>query len=152
MCTRKYTFALKLIAVILIAALAVPGHAFAALPETVQPMASNYLDSYNSYVCAMGGGRVEIWFEVTGDTYMDDIGTLSIMLYESTDRVNWTWVETFLHEDNDNMLAQNEIDYVSYVSYDGVAGRYYQAYVGIWAGKNDDGDTRYMWTAIERAT
>lgn len=152
MCTRKYTFALKLIAVILIAALTVPGHAFAALPETVQPMASYYLDSYNAYVCAMGGGRVEVWFEVTGDVYMDDIGSLSILLFESTDKVNWTQVETFLHEDYDNMLAQGEIDYVSYVPYQGVAGRYYKAYVCIWAGKNDDGDSRYMWTAIERAT
>lgn len=150
--TRKYTFALKLIAVVLIVALTVPGHAFAAQPETVQPMASYYLTSYNSYVCAMGNGRVEVWFEVTGVVYMDDIGSLSILLFESTDKVNWTQVETFLHEDYDNMLAQGEIDYVSYVPYQGVAGRYYKAYVGIWAGKNDDGDTRYMWTAIERAT
>ena len=87
----------------------------------------------------------------TGD--MDELGTLSIRLYESSDNTNWTLVETFLHEDYDSMLIEDDYWHMDYVPYDdGVTGRYYKAYVCIWAGKNNSGDTRYMWTPVERAT
>lgn len=36
----------------------------------------------------------------------------------------------------------------TYVSYQGIAGKYYKAYVCIWAGKNGSGDTRYMWATM----
>ena len=39
-----------------------------------------------------------------------------------------------------------------YVEYQGVAGRYYKSYVGIWGGPDDTGDARYIWTSSERAT
>ena len=41
---------------------------------------------------------------------------------------------------------------VDHVDYEGVPGRYYKAYVGIWAGPEDGGDTRYIWTPVERCT
>ena len=122
------------------------------MPETAQPYASDYLDSYNTYICAMGSGRIEIWFSVTGDNYMDDIGVLSIRLYESSDNKTWTWKETFTHEDYPSMLAHNDYFHSSCVSYQGTAGRYYKAYVCIWAGKNGGGDTRYMWATSVKAT
>ena len=142
----------KIVALLLIVSVVTPCYANAAVIQPAQPMASAYLCSYNSYVCAMGDGKLEIWFSVTGDHYMDEIGTLSIQLYESTDSENWTWVDTFLYEDYPSMLAYNKVVHCSYVSYQGVAGRYYKAYVGIWAGKDGGGDTRYMWTTVEQAT
>ena len=148
---RKNTL-IKLIACLLVISMISPCMASAATAETIQPYASSYLTSYNSYVCAMGGGRLEIWFSVTGDTDMDEIGTLSIKLFESTDGTNWTWKKTFLHEDYSSMLAYDDFFHSSYVPYQGVAGRYYKAYVCIWAGKDGGGDTRYMWTSVERAT
>ena len=33
-----------------------------------------------------------------------------------------------------------------------VPGRYYKAYVHIWAGPEDGGDGRYIWTPVERCT
>ena len=117
----------------------------ATIDNTVQPYASNYLSSYSTYVCDMGGGDIQIWWEVMGTGYMDEIGTLSIRLYESTDNTNWTHVKTFLHESNSKMLAQNDYFHCDYVSYQGNSSRYYKAYVCIWAGKNGNGDTRYMW-------
>lgn len=143
---------MKIVALVLTVSLMAPCYASAAVIEPVQPMASNYLDSYNAYVCAMGGGKLEIWFSVTGDNVMDEIGTLSIQLYESTDNVNWTWVDTFLHEDYPSMLVEGDFFHSSYVPYQGIVGRYYKAYVGVWAGKNGDGDTRYFWTSVEQAT
>ena len=91
------------------------------------------------------------YLTVIGDTDMDDIGTLSIMLYESTDNQNWSWKKTFLHEDYEQMLISGIIN-SDYVPYDGIAGRYYKAYVCIYAGIGKNGDSRYMWTSVERAT
>jgi len=142
----------RLLAVVLIFALVFPVYANAASVEGAQTRASDYLDAYNTYVCAMGSGKLQIWYTVMGVTDMDEIGVLSIKLYESTNKTNWTRVKTFSHENYSTMLAEDDWIHSSYVSYNGIAGRYYKAYVCIWAGKNGSGDTRYMWTSVERAT
>ena len=144
---------IKVIATILAVILFTPVHAQAASPENASPFASAYLAAYTAYICAMGNGELQIWFEVDGTRTQEYIGVLSIHLYESTDNENWYWVETFLHEDYDSMLAQNtffNMDYVPY--YKGVPGRYYKAYVGVWGGPDDCGDARYFWTPVEICT
>jgi len=144
---------IKVIATILAIILFTPVHAQAAVPETVSPMASAYLASYTAYICAMGNGELQIWYEVTGTRTQEYIGVLTIYLYESTDNVNWYWVDTFLHEDYDSMLVQNTFCHMDYVPYyEGVPGRYYKAYVGIWGGPDDCGDSRYIWTPVEICT
>ena len=148
----KYSFATRLIAVFLAFVLIMPIGVQAATPESVAPCASYYLDAYNTYICAMGSGKIQIWYEVMGTGDMDEIGVLKIMLYESSDNVNWTWKKTFLHESYSSMLAEDDFYHSSYVSYNGTAGKYYKAYVCIWAGKNGSGDTRYMWATSVRAT
>lgn len=140
----------KLMAFILVVSLLVPVWVQAATPETVAPMASDYLAAYTAYICAMGGGDLEIWFEVTGTGTWADIGVVTIYLYESTDNQNWYWVKTFMFEDYDGMLEHNTYFHMDYVPYEGVPGRYYKAYVQIWAGPEDGGDSRYIWTPVER--
>ena len=125
-----------------------PLSAHAAEAESVMPLASYYLDAYNTYICNMGSGNLQIWYEVCATGYMDEIGVLSIRLYESSDNSTWTWVKTFTHENYSSMLAADDIYHCSYVSYQGTAGKYYKAYVCIWAGKNGGGDTRYMWATM----
>ena len=152
MLMQKKSCFMKAVVVILVMALIMPVSANAAMPETVMPLASAYLACYTAYVCAMGNGELDIWFEVTGTGTQEYLGVLIIYLYESTDNVNWYWVETFLHEDNPQMLLTNAWDVMDYVDYDeAVPGRYYKAYVGIWGGPDDTGDARYIWTSSERA-
>ena len=152
MVNRKRNFIVKLVSVILVIALMAPISVSAAMPETAMPMASDYLMGYTAYICAMGGGDLEIWFEVTGTGFQEYLGVMSIYLYESTDNVNWYWVKTFQHEDYCQMLLTNAYFVMDHVDYEGVAGRYYKAYVGIWGGPDDTGDARYIWTDVERAT
>jgi hypothetical protein len=147
---KKSRLLVKLIAVVLIVSLCAPVGAQAAMPETVQPMASDYLMDYTAYICAMGDGDLEIWWEVTGTDYWADIGVLTVSLYESTDNSNFYWVETFLFTDYPNMLWHNDYVCVDHVEYEGVPGRYYKAYVHVWAGPEDGGDGRYIWTPVER--
>lgn len=118
----------------------------------VQPRASNYLTAYNAYPYSAGGGKIQIWFNVTGDTYMDDIGSLSIEIYESTDNEDWEFVTSFNNGTTPSMLGHDEYIYQSHVEYQGVIGRYYRAYICIYAGKDGAGDTRYFWTTSTRAT
>ena len=143
---------MKVVVFILVLSMVMPVSVDAAMPETVMPLASHYLAAYTAYICAMGGGDLEIWFEVTGTDYQEYLGVLTIYLYESTDNVNWYWVKTYMDYEYDTMLATNAYAHMDCVEYEGVAGRYYKAYVQIWGGPDDCGDTRYIWTPVERAT
>ena len=114
--------------------------------------ASYYLDSYSAYIYCAGWGKVQVWVSVTGVDDMDEIGSLSIQLYESTDQENWTWVKTFQHVSSPDMLGYDKLFHSGHVEYAGTIGRYYKAYVCVWAGKDGQGDTRYFWTTPKKAT
>lgn len=149
MSNMNKSFIVKIVALFLVIALILPINVIAT---TVEPRASDYLNSYNTYIYPSSFGKIQVWFSVTGVTYMDEIGTLSIRIYESKDNITWTWVDTFSNGDTPSMLDYNDYYYSNYVEYRGVIGRYYKAYVCIWAGKDGDGDTRYMWTQPVKAT
>jgi len=139
--------AFRIAALVLVIALLLPVGALAA-----EARSSLYLDSYSAYVYPAGWGKVQVWFEVNGTGYMDEIGSLSIWIYESTDNENWSWVETFQYQDNAGMLGYNDYYHAGHIEYNGTIGRYYKAYVCVWAGENGDGDTRYFWTSPKKAT
>lgn len=149
---QSNTCFVKMVACFLIIILVVPYAASAAMPDTVEPCASDYLISYTSYICHMGGGDLEIWYRVTGAGTQFDLGVLTIQLYESSDQSNWSWVDTFQHYDYEQMLAHNTAHHMSHVDYQGTEGKYYKALVTIWGGSETDGDARYIWTDVEYAT
>ena len=120
--------------------------------NAVEPRASDYLHMYSAYIYPAGWGKVQVWFSVAGTGDMDEIGALEIKLYESRDNETWTWVDTYQHVDYSGMLGNNDFSHYGYVEYNGTIGRYYKAYVCVWAGKDGDGDTRYFWTPAEKAT
>lgn len=145
--TAKRSVAVKLIAILLFVVMLCPVQAFAA-----ESRASYYLSTYSAYVYPSGWGKVQVWFEVQGTNDMDEIGALEIQIYESTDNVNWTWVKTFGYTDYSGMLGYDDFTHTGHVEYSGTIGRYYKAYVCVWAGKDGDGDSRYFWTSAEKAT
>lgn len=149
MCKKNPSTVIRFIALLLVFSLSVPIYASAADGETVQPRASAYLDNYGAYVYLPGDGQVQVYFNVTGTGYMDELGALSIKIYESTDGTNWTWKQTFKHNTTSGMLSYNDDFHTGHVTYNGVAGRYYKAYVCIWGGKDGQGDTRYFWTSAK---
>lgn len=147
--SKHNSWLFKIIVLLLVFSLTAPCSVMAATVEEVQPYASKYLTSYNTYICRVGtNGEIQIWFDVMGTGDMDELGVLSIVLFESTDNTHWTHAETFLHEDNESMLVENDWYHCSYVSHQGSTSKYYKAYVCIWAGKNGAGDTRYMWSTM----
>lgn len=120
--------------------------------SAMEPRASYYLDSYQAYPYSAGLGKIQIYFNVTGMDFLDEIGAIKLSIYESTDQINWTLKVTHSNETTPSMLGYNDIYYSSHVDYQGVVGRYYKAYICIWGGKDGDGDTRYFWTSSKKAT
>lgn len=151
MSINKKSVAIRIIAFIFVLFFTISASAN-SVSTTASGRASAYLDSYNAYIYNAAFGKIQVYFDVTGVNYMDEIGALTIRIYESTDQQNWTWVETFTNGDTPTLLGSNDFYYSSHVDYKGTIGRYYKAYVTIWAGKNGDGDTRYYWTQSQKAT
>lgn len=149
MCKKNTSLAIRFIALLLIFSFISPVYAQAAEAEPIQPRASAYLDNYAAYVYLPGNGQVQVYFDVTGTDDMDELGALTIEIYESTDGTNWTWKKTFKHNTTSGMLSYNDDFHTGHVTYNGVVGRYYKAYVCIWGGKNGQGDTRYFWTSAK---
>lgn len=149
---KKNTCFLRVLALVLIITLLAPTGAQAATVETVQPYASYFLDCYTAYVYPAGNGLIQVYFEAQGVGYVDELGCLSVSIYESTDNTNWTWKKTFTHDSTSGMLGYNTYAHFGHVDYQGVAGRYYKAYVTIWGGDNGDGDSRSFWTSSKKAT
>lgn len=142
----------RLVAMLLVVALTLPVAASAAVADTVQPCASDYLNSYTAYIYPAGGGKVQAWFTVTGTGTLEAIGALTIQIHESTDNVNWTLVAAYNHKYHPGMLGYNKVYHSGHVEYQGVAGRYYKAFVSIWGGGLTVGDNRYFWTSSKKAT
>ena len=149
---KKNRIILRVCALMLACFLLLPGTAHGAVIEPAQPYASDYLTGCSAYIDTTSNGVLKIWFTAMGDTNMDELGALHIILYESTDQSIWMQAKTFTPTNYPAMLAENDWLYTSYVPYDGVAGRYYKALIRIWAGKDGGGDSRYVWTAPVKAT
>lgn len=143
---KTHSILIKIIAMCLAFSLIAPVGVNAATSTPAMPLASYYLDSYSAYVYVTNSGQVQVWFDVMGTGDMDEIGSLKIYLYESSDNKNWTIVKTFLHESTSGMLFEDDYYVSSHVSWSGGStSKYYKAYVCVWAGKNGNGDTRYFW-------
>ncbi len=142
---KKNRFFRCLVALCLICAMMAPVCASAAVIPPANPQASYYLAGYRGYI-TRSGNTVQVTFSVTGTNTMDDIGVLSIKLYESTDGNNYYWVKTFQHDTTSGMLGHNTSYKSGTVNYSGYASRYYMADICFYAGDSTGHDTRYYIT------
>lgn len=118
----------------------------------IEPRASEYLDAYDGYVEAIGNGEVEIWFEVYGKAIMTQIGAQTITLQEkAVGSSTWRTVANYHYTNYDNMMGGGTDYYIDHVDYEGIAGASYKAYITIWAGNNNGGDSRNITTEVEIA-
>ena len=149
---QKYTFTIRVIALLLVLSSLLSGTAFAAMPETMDPLASNYIKGKTSYLSPVGSGRVQIHFDVKATGMMDKLGVKTIEMYESTNQTTWTKVKTYQSDTYAAMLDEDVSTHTGYVTFLGVAGRYYKAYVRFYAQNSSGNDSVYVWTTPVRAT
>lgn len=120
--------------------------AFAA--ENENSRASDFFMMTSTYIERYSDDDLEIWFDVTAVRSMDVLGVRYIKLQRSTDKSNWTTVETYDMEDYPQMTCEDTVGHIDCVSYSGSSAYYYRAYVEFYAkvGNNTGVYTRYTAT------
>lgn len=137
--------AIRIIAIVLVLATCFTTTAFASV------QASDYIDSYNTYLHSPSAGKIEIWFDVKGNATSDEVGVLTVILRSSPDNKNWTTEKTYHYLDYPNMLAYDTMKHISHLEFDGETGLYYKAQVTVWVGDNGGGDSRIVSTPVLKA-
>lgn len=135
---QKLRIARLLIVAALLAALT------ASMCVPVFARASDYLSAYSGDTYQVGS-TVYVSFTVSGTAKMEDIGALSIWVYESTDGENFSLCKTFLHESTSGMVGHNKSFHAGTVSFAGSASKTYKAYICVYAGRDGGSDSRWFW-------
>ena len=109
--------------------LAVP----AAAMENENARASRFFGSSDVYLYQTSSTKFQAWFEVTALGRMEKLGASEIKIQESSDGENWTTVKTCSMANYSNLIDEDTISHVSYVSYTGTTGKYYRAKITLYA-------------------
>lgn len=143
----------KLVALLLSLVLAMPLQTRAALPETVEPQANPYIGCIYGEVIAKGNGKLSIEFDITATGVMKKLGVKTIVLYESTDNVEYFPVRVFYSSDYSGMMTTNSFWHNCTLTYTGVARRYYRASFVFYAETNSGASSTITeWSYDIRAT
>lgn len=109
------------------------------------PWGSNYFSSRLAYLHPISRLQFQAWIEVEAVGLMEELGASSVTIQRSTDNSNWTNVRTFTKESYPQLVGENKIGYENYVTFTGVSGNYYRAYV-IFYAKRGNGTAEYEYT------
>ena len=106
--------------------------------EIPAPRASNFFGASSVYFWHVSGDNYQIWFDVTALSTMQKLGASKIKVQRSTDKVNWTTVQTYNMADYSQMTTSNAVTYINCVPFTATSGYYYRAVVTLYA-KNSSG-------------
>ena len=123
----------KGICLLLILATLLPTSALAAVPEDTVGTNSLFFVNYSTYCWQIADDQFEVWFDVSAQRAMDKLGAQRIIIQKSSDGENWINVMTFLSSYYEYLLGANRGYYSGHVTYKGVQGCYYRAYVTFYA-------------------
>ena len=133
---------MRIIGVLLVAAMLVPAQAWAAEEEAVMPCASTHISSTRNYIYGIDGSTFSVWYDILGTDTMDDIGASYIRIERSkTGTGSWSIMRMFNSSLYTDLLGHNTVRHNGSVTYTGTAGYYYRAYVMYYAGA--DGNSSY---------
>lgn len=103
--------------------------------DNVEIKSSSYISSYAISIAPSSSGKITVYFEVTGTSYMDKIGVSSVYIQEYRNGI-WYNVKSF------QGYNYNSPKYINEIIYNGVIGRTYRAKATYYAEKNGGSDTR----------
>lgn len=106
---------------------------FSTTAFATESRSSNFFMMTSTYIERSSTSELEIWFDVTAVGIMDVLGVRSIELQRSTDKSNWTTVETYDKADYSQMTCANTGSHSDCVTYNGSSTYYYRAYVEFYA-------------------
>lgn len=123
----------KGICLLLILATLLSTSVLAAVPEDTVSTNSLFFVNYSTYCWQIADDQFEVWFDVAAQRAMDKLGAQRIIIQKSSDGENWINVMTFLASYYDYLYEENTGFHASHVTYKGVQGCYYRAYVTFYA-------------------
>lgn len=104
----------------------------------VAPASSAYFSSYTTYIEQESGSRIlKLGYDVTSVGSMQNLGAERMQVLRSTDRINWTIVNSFYSDDYPSMLRNSAgVAHAYSRTYRATAGYYYKIYVTYYAFKS----------------
>lgn len=110
-----------------------------AIPANAAEQASNFFMSHSCYLWNVSSTGFEVWFDVDAVDGMDVLGASQIKIQRSSDRSNWTTVQTY-----SGIYEYNTSEAGGHVTFSGrQPGYYYRAKVTFYA-ENDMGVGEYV--------
>lgn len=103
--------------------------------------ASFYLSIYTADVSNVGGGLIQVRFNVTANHVATELGASYILLEESSNGGR-TWHVAKEYEDESWMTATNRSTYGSGILYQGTVGCLYRVTADVFANEGSEGDER----------
>ena len=138
----KKTFTLVVVLSLLIAAIIVPSSA-------VAERSSLYLSRYRAWLTPKNNGAIAVTIDVQAVGDMDDVGAISVTMYESSDGGStWSAVRGYSSALYPDMLAHDTYLYFDTpITHIGRPGNKYCAIITIYAGDSTGYDTREYQTS-----
>ena len=131
--------ALRFICIVLVVALALPGSAFAALPESDVSTNSLFFVSRDSWLDPISNSRFYVCYDITAKDIMQELGVVEILVQRSANGTSgWTTMATYTSDDRPEFICTNTSSHGGYFVYLATAGYYYRARMYYYA-KNSTG-------------
>lgn len=112
---------------------------FSTTAFAAESRASNFFAMTSTYLERVSSSTIDIWFDVSAVGRMDELGVRKIKLQRSTDRSNWSTIETYDMDDYGEMICEGTASHSGCLTYSSAStGYYYRAYV-IFYAKNSSG-------------
>ena len=143
---------LKSVSICFIIAAMLTAGAFAEAPvKLMQPQASEYIAQTTTAVVALGGGKIEVDFDITATDEMKDVGALEVKIYE-VGVEGPVWSHHYTDPGYGYLMGHNTGSHSEAVLYYGTAGHTYYAIVKFFAGAHGEaGDIHVMDTVYVTA-
>ena len=127
---------IQIVSLLLVMAVFLTTPVFAA--EANSQRASLFFTSGSAYFSNVSSEKVDVWFDVNATGMMTELGASKIKVQQSSDKVNWTTVQTYYKADYSQMTANGAFTYAASVPFYYTDGYYYRAVVTLYA-RNSSG-------------
>lgn len=131
---------------LLCALLVIMGLPATACASEVTPRASEYFSFTDVRAYATGNGKVLIEIDINATHKMDEVGASYVYIYEQQSDGSYDVVYTFRKTAYPSMIVEDSYFGFVDVTYQGIPGHRYYAYVGCYAKDSNGAETLFFST------
>lgn len=117
-----------------------------ACATEIAPRASEYFGYTAVQARAAGNGKVRVEIEINATHMMDEVGASAVFIYEQKSDGTYDVVYTFRKEAYPSMIVEDSYFGFVDVTYQGIPGHRYYAYVGCYAKDSNGAETLFFST------